>query len=143
MSYRIRFQRSAKAELDQCCRVYACMGGALLAWLGTLAQEAELHEERLSFDIANLPAYLSRVVSPIESSWRATWERFQEATWTEDMKAILEIIKTRKPPWQLRASWRVFPVLGGASHCMPVVFFDVDHVGKQIVVRLFDGLPGQ
>lgn len=143
MSYRIRFLRSAKAELEKCCRAYACMGEPLSAWLGALAQEAELHEERLSFDIANLPVYLSRVVSPIESSWQATRERFQEATWTEDMKAILEIIKTRKPPWQLRASWRVFLVPGVASHCMPVVFFDVDHVGKQIVVRLFDGLPGQ
>ena len=143
MSYRIRFHHKARVELDLCCETYPCMREPLWLWLHALAEEAEHPRDRFSFDIEDLPPYLAKAFEPFESSWEYTVDRLGEATWGEDMKAILKIVRTRRPPWQLRAAWRAFAVLGATFHCWPIVFFDVDHVGKQVVIRLFDGLPGQ
>lgn len=143
MSYKTRFVRSAKEELRQCYEDYPCLKEHLEAWLTELASCAERHDETGSWDISELPSSLASAMSPTKSSWAATQEHLGECSWMETLKAIVELVRRRKPPWQLRASWRVFSVLNGAFHCMIVVFYDVDHVSKQIVVRLFDGLPGQ
>ena len=143
MSYRIRFHRKARAELDLCCHRYPCTEEPLWTWLRALADEAEEHEDRLSSDIKALATYLAKAFLPMKTSWQFSHKKFGKATWLDVLKAIVEFVEHRDPPWQLRAAWCVFPVLGGAFHSWPLVFFEVDHVGKQIVIRLFEGLPGQ
>jgi hypothetical protein len=143
MPYDIRYQRDAKADLDSALGTYgADFQADMMGWLAQLAKEAEAKEHTLSLDFEQVLGTLEQVASSTTGSWQHSWRRFKGATWATRARAILALVRLRKPPWELRASRHWFHVLG-SFNAEVFVYFEVDHVNKRIIVRLFDGLPGQ
>jgi hypothetical protein len=141
--YDIRYERAAKAELEAALGTYdAEFGGTVMRWLADLASEAQARGHSLSTDFEDLLATAEQVVRESGGSWGLSWQRFREAGWVQRVRAVIALVRNRKPPWELRASRRLFRVLD-AFGTEVLVFYEVDHVGKRIVIRLFDGLPGQ
>lgn len=145
MSYRVRFRRSAKAELRSCCEVYTCMVEPLSQWLDELAGDAAGGDHEVSVSIE---ALLSGLVetgdqSPLTlSAWQLFRERFTRLGLVGKIKALLVLLRRRRPPWEVRAAVRVFQVLG-TFHSEVAVVYEVNHPDRELVVTKWEGLPGQ
>lgn len=138
-SYAIRYERTAKHELSDAQDIYGqTFREDTNRWLDELSSRVGEETDHSSVDLLELLEEARRVNT---NSWRHTWRRFMKSTLLEKVTAILLVMKGRIP-WKLRAAARRFTVIN-CFDCEIIAFFEVDHVGKKIVFRLFDGLPGQ
>lgn len=143
MSYKIRYCSSAKKEFKECTEVYPCMRGPLLLWLKELAEEATGKRHELSININDL---LSDIVEDEKNfspdSWDLTKERLKKLGIIKKAKSLLVFLRKRRLPWEFRGAIRVFPVLD-AFHSEVTIYYEIDHLAKQLIVTQWEGLPGQ
>lgn len=140
MAYSIRFKRRARTELDECCETYGeAFRNDIWSWLRDIARRAEAGDALDSIDAVEL---LDEALEHDEQQWRYALRRWREATLTDRIKASFVAFRKRCLPWRLSFAEGWFQVLGRFD-CSVGAHFVVDHVNKQIVFVLFDGLPGQ
>jgi hypothetical protein len=138
--YSIVYERRAKMELEDAKETY---GGTFREevdrWQTDLVRDAENRVYSVSIDAA---AMMEAAVQSRPSSWRLSWKRWLSAPLIKKIQAILLVVGKRCPPWEFRASAMRFTVVN-AFDCEVVAFYEVDHVARRVIFRLFDGLPGQ
>ncbi|MDA1052998.1 MAG: hypothetical protein O3C40_21300 [Planctomycetota bacterium] len=140
MAYRLCFYKRARRELDECCQTYGDnLRTELWNWLRDIATAADTGSEIGSVDIIDL---LDEGLSQDASQWSQALKRWWNATPVEKIKATLVLLRKRCPPWQARFTVRWITVLGQFP-CEIHAHYIVDHVNKQVILTLFDGLPGQ
>lgn len=143
MGYQLRYERRAKRELDACCHTYGpTLCGELQQWLRELAEEATLGKWLLSSDLNEILESVIRDGDLSPGSWGESWRRFLRASALEKVQALYVAVTRFKPPWQARAGFRSFLVLNIFSAEVTVVY-QLDNVRKEMIVRMFIGLPGQ
>ena len=139
--YRIRFERRARQQLDQCCSDYGDeVCGELWTWLERLAEAAEANT--LEGCSADFLLFLEELAGEIEQGDLAfslqTWKR---KDWLTKLKALITLIRGRKPPWQLRHASELVRVFSQSVEVY--VICEIDHVNRSLIVRKFVDLPGQ
>lgn len=148
MDYRIRFERTTRKEIDDTCEVY---GYAFRSEIESLfesivsaaGESAQTKRNSLpdDFDVSGL-FEMASAVSESPHDWMRTVTKWWNASITDKLRVILHIVTTRTPPWQLRCARRRIEVIGTFT-CEVIIFYELDHIGKQVVIRLVHGLPGQ
>lgn len=140
MAYKQCYERTSKDELESSCSIYGgTFSSHIHEWLSELANDELCKNDVEAIDFSSLVEIAA--TSP-PSSWKQSWRRFLNANLVEKFKAILSFIKNRRLPWELRVAQRRFTVIT-TFQVEVVVFYELDHVNKRIIFRLFDGLPGQ
>lgn len=139
--YSVRYRESAKRELEECA-VYG-LSEPIHNWLAELAIEAERRDYALSFDLRDLLESLGDPAARSSGSWRYSLDKWLEADGIKRIGALITVLRKRSPPWELRASNKTLPVLGGAFASEIAIFYEVDHGARGIIVSKFIGLPGQ
>ena len=143
MGYKLRFERKAKAELEASCSVYlAEFSKEIRQWLSTLASEASEGKYLISQDFTQILEDVLDDEHFDPQSWVGSWRRFLQASAKEKVKALYVAVTRFKPPWQTRVAEQQFSVLGIFSTDVKVIY-QLDHVNKHMIVRMFFGLPGQ
>lgn len=143
MAYLIKYERNAKAELTS---AQDCYGGqfreATNTWLREIAVAAECRDYEVSLSSADLADILETVLNSPRWLWPHSWRRWVKASIRQRFRATLVLIRKRCPPWEIRVSERRFTVIDAFSAEVTAVF-EVDHVQKRVIFRMFHGLPGQ
>lgn len=140
MAYSIRFKRRARTELDECCETYGeAFRNDIWDWLRNIATAAESNDNFDSIDVVEL---LDEAMEHDEQQWRYALRRGFSAKLPDKIKASFVVVKKRCLPWRLSFAEAWFQVLGRFD-CSVGAHFVIDHVNKQVVFVLFDGLPGQ
>ncbi|HEY7425425.1 MAG TPA: hypothetical protein VH682_14435 [Gemmataceae bacterium] len=143
MAYFIKYERNAKAELTS---AQDCYGGQFRvetnAWLQEIAAAAERRDYAASLNSVDLVDILKTVLDSPRRSWPYSWRRWVKAPIRQKFQATLILIHKRCPPWEIRVSERSFTVIDAFSAEVTAVF-EVDHVQKRVIFRMFHGLPGQ
>ncbi len=138
--YANKYEREAKKELEEAKETY---GGAFRDevddWLNSVVLEVERRESNLSVSVMDM---MLEATQSKQGSWQFSWKKWLDAKLIAKFKAILFIVNNRCPPWELRAAICRFTVMS-TFDCEITAYFEVNHVDRQVVFRLFDGLPGQ
>jgi hypothetical protein len=142
MPYATRYRERAKRELEHFTGPYdEEFRQALHSWLNQLAAEAQGKNYSLSIDALDLLNAVEEGADP--GDWPGAWKRWKEASWRDKLRALLVILRKRRPPWEFRGAVQTFPVLSGAFHCEVHALYEVAHVDRQVIFTKFTGLPGQ
>jgi hypothetical protein len=143
MPYRIRFRRRAKAEFTQAQGYSTQFGDELSRWLNDIAIAVDPGEKELSADLTVILESCIDLIPEAESPWKASWVRWKRAGNLEKLRAVIALVKTHRPPWELHATSRWFPQILNAFDCEAHTIFEVNHVDREVVFTKFAGLPGQ
>jgi len=139
LAYAIRYRKRARTALDNCRGIYgASLTGPLHKWLSQLAAEAQGQTYTISFDAKT---FLETVANhPNLEKWATAGRRWLDAPVLAKVKAIGVLLSKRCPPWEFRASVKTFRFLGACTY-EAVVFYEIDHVEKRIIITALD-VPG-
>jgi len=135
MRYRIRYRARAKAELKSEVRVYGQhFDKQINDWLADLS---ELPESDSSIDVQDVMEQFEK------SSWQESFKYFRNRGYWEQLKAAVEVMLKRRPPLEVRGSMRWIELIMDSLPTEIQIYYQVDHVNKQLIVVKFDGFPGQ
>jgi hypothetical protein len=127
--YAIKFVREARAELDAACPAYGeefC--GSLWAWLREIAQAAkDRHTPAGSIDVESIAEAIGGEPTTLLLKLGAK---------------LWEWLRRKKDKRRLFVAVRGFFVLGQFWETVQVKY-KIDHDAEQIIIRMFQGLPGQ
>jgi len=59
------------------------------------------------------------------------------------VRAVIAVLRRRKAPWQLAVAVTWFSGIIGTLDAEVHVYYEVDHVRREMVIVKFTGLPGQ
>ena len=138
MAYQIRFYEGAKQELEACRQTYSPHDAKKIDdWLMDIAEASELGNESISQDAFELLEELEKE----KGEWKCSWDHWKAADGTQKLKALLKVLRTRKPPWRYRMTMRWFSFLDDLFTREVHAHFFVDDVECKIVFIKFYGLP--
>ena len=142
MIYRIRYRSRGKQELTACKDTYDPeVSEQLDRWLNELAADAS----KISKNEPTLPNVLEALEEIFGKNKNRQWDhirrKLRDASALEKARALYELVKRRKAPWQLLYSERFISFLHGKFSRMAGVIYEVDRVKKEIVLVKFIDLP--
>ena len=146
MPYEVRYRLSARAAWNaRAARYGASFRDAVEAWLRRLADEAETGAWVLSADAKEfLESLGSDTIDVLPNSGIDRW--LSTGLW-DKVRALLEVLRHRRDPWEFRMAMEVFLIPNAATDTpseSPVVvsaFYEVEHLHRRIVVSAFPELP--
>lgn len=142
MRYRIRFRRRAKEELSRAKQYSSQFSHDLDEWLSDIASSVENRSSTQSIDVVDiLEKGINASGNP--GPWTAAWAKWWQATPIDKVRAVIAFLKTRSPPWELRATAKWFTGILGAFDCEVHAYFEVNHVDGEVIFTQFTGLPGE
>lgn len=137
--YRIRYDEETKAELEMAYEIYGSrFKGEFTEWLELIATAAANPQDTNTLD-------LLEVLENAENWKEDVRLSFQELCKTNllgKIRALLSIVRRRKPPWQLRTVWQFFRIVDSFT-CEVHAYFIVSHSERTVTFYLIEGLPGQ
>ncbi len=143
--YRIRFRESARDEF-QYAKDYG-LAERIVDWLKNLAESAERGRNINAIDFRTFLEEgiesLEAEPGTLESNWKTSLRRFWEVENIDKLRALLHVVRHRSAPWQMAASVAWFGGILGHLDAEVHVYYEIDHVEKQLVVVMLTGLPGQ
>lgn len=138
-AYTIVYRKKAKIEFAKFEDIYGNdVSKMILDWLGTLAQEAERKQYKISFDAKTLLEMIENEPNP--DRWGKAFERWLNESTRSKIKAILTVLSSRRPPWEFRRSEFAMRFLDYCRYDAEV-YYEIDHVEKRIIITAID-LPG-
>jgi len=139
--YRIRFERKSREQLDKCCADYGKeVCDELWGWLHELAESAEANT--LDSCSADFVQFLDDLANDIDKGdLPFSLETWREKDVLTKIRALITLIRRRRPPWQLRHAYRHVRVFFESVEVH--VICEIDNVQKTLIVRKFMDLPGQ
>lgn len=139
--YRICFERKAREQLDNCCNDYGEeISADLWKWLEGLAESAEA--KALDSCSSDFVEFLDNLTSDLEKSdLPFSIKKWKRENFLTKIKAVLVLIRQRRPPWQLRHAYRSIQVFYRPVEVHAIC--EIDNVQKKLIVRKFIDLPGQ
>ena len=135
MAYSYPFRRSAAAEYDACCNIYSCHS-VLHALFREIADAAQQQDTGKSVDAIEVLDQMQNL-----SQWNYSWRRFQAANGLQRLTALLQLLKSRRPPWELRMWPASLVFLDGIFRREVHIYYEINHSAKQVVITKFVGLP--
>lgn len=143
MPYDVKIAPSAKVALEACIGTYG-QTDAIWGWINSVTEMASKGIEAGSIDVSSVLDDLLRNGSEIakKENWSKSWEFLKSAQFAEKISSLVFILSNRKPPVQLRAAKQEFLFLGAFTETI-TVYYEVNHVLKEVVIRHFVNLPGQ
>lgn len=142
MAYRIKFERRAKEELTRAQDTYGTdFREESNGWLKQLAYEAERQTYSISIDTQELAESALEALEK-KTDWQYSWRRLLNSSWKTKLRALLAVVKKRRPPYEQRSAPGRFVILGSFDADV-TAHFEIDHAQKCVIFRLFDGLPGE
>jgi mRNA-degrading endonuclease RelE of RelBE toxin-antitoxin system len=146
MTYSIRYRTSAKKELHDCCAHHGDLLQKIGRWLDRLAREAE---DKTAFETVDAREAIGRFLGELAERGEAPSKqleylrrRWEDASLLDKLRAFWVFLKKRRAPWEFRYGSKPIRFLG-ACECEIDVYYEVDHVKRQVVFVKFDGLPTQ
>lgn len=143
MPYKIRFRRRAKQELVLAQSYSAEFGEQLNQWLIDIAVSIVPGKKDFAIDMTVVLEAGIDLIPEGTSPWKTSWSRFCTAGHLEKLRALVALVKKRRPPWELQTTSRWFPQILNAFDCEAHAVFEVNHVDGEVIFTMFAGLPGQ
>ena len=143
MAYDVKIAPSAKSALEACILTYG-QSGEIWGWLNTLKELASKGIEAGSVDVSHILEDILKNGSEIakKGNWAKSLEFFKSADVVQKIAALAFILTKRQPPVQLRAAKQEFCFLGAFTETI-TIYYEVNHVSKEVIFRYFSDLPGQ
>ncbi|MCA9081924.1 MAG: hypothetical protein KDA58_15290 [Planctomycetaceae bacterium] len=136
MPYKIRYAKSAKAEVDFLRSTYGTdFGTDFDAWLQDLANVRNPVPVRTSVDAVEL--FSAMVDNSAGTAWRKSWTKFVQAGALQKLRILLAVLRTRCPPWEFRITTAWFRLLNSISKEL-VAYYAIDHVERQVIIYLVE-----
>ena len=133
-SYTVKHHRDAAKERDW---LFATYGESLREgynnWMKELQDNAgakQLADWTVDLEVAFDDLQKQRL-----PDWARSFKRFQQAGFREKLRALLSVVKNRRPPWQLKAASRPIPGLDGVILISVGIVFDINDIERIIAVR--------
>jgi hypothetical protein len=133
----------ADRELSECQAVYGVrFRQEVNQWLAAVAAKAaEGQEFGGGYDPA-LPEGLQFVTSERLRTWLFAAQVFRRKEFLEQLKALFQAARTRKPPYEYWATEKYFPDVASSFEHTVKAFFILDRVNRRITFLMFADLPG-
>ncbi|HEX4085536.1 MAG TPA: hypothetical protein VHY22_11530 [Chthoniobacteraceae bacterium] len=143
MSYDFKISPTAKRALESCIKTYG-QGDEIHKWLRTLKELASAKIDAGSIDVSEILQDLLENGEKIakKENWARSWEFLKSADIRQKVTGLYFMLKKREPPVQLRAAKEDFCFLGVITATI-TVYYEVNHVTQEMVIRYLVGLPGQ
>jgi hypothetical protein len=133
----------AEKELNECEVVYGLrFRQELKQWLAAVAVGAAEGREFDGGIDPNLPEVLHFVTSERLRTWLFAAQLFRRKAFLEQLKALIQTARTRKPPYEYWATEKYFPDVASSFEHTVKAFFIVDQVHRRITFLAFADLPG-
>ncbi len=142
MAYELLKKRLAKQEIEWLKETYGAAFSAMFdQWTNKLCEKAvgggEIEDaadlERIVDDLFN---------EKMPSDLRHSWSQAKASGWLDRAKALLAVIRNRRPPWRTRVVER-HDLPGVAGQRKPVavrMYLSIDDVNKRVIIRAVDQL---
>lgn len=117
----------------------AGLAESLNKWFAELAENSNQGAGKVSIDAGEILEALLN--SEDLQAWPKAAKRWLDEPMIVKIKAVAAVLATRRPPWEFRATARTVQFLDGVFFDDVMVFYEVNHVEKEVVVTAID-LPG-
>jgi hypothetical protein len=132
-TYQVKYQRNAARERDWLCHTYGdSFRHGYSAWLTELSEDLAQGRDDAHFDLQEV---LDAIEKENLSNWHRSYKRFLEAGYRDKLRALLAVLRNRRPPWQLRGAARVIMGLDGLVLINVNLVLDVSDTDGLLVIR--------
>ena len=140
--YTVKHHRAAATERNWLCETYGqSFRSGYARWMDELAdRSAEVRGDANAFDLEEwLGAIEQQTFDAIQNKSLANWARslkkFRQAPYLEKLRALLAVVRNRRPPWQLKGSHRAIMALDGQLAINVGLVFELNDAARLVVVR--------
>jgi hypothetical protein len=132
--YTVKHHKDAARERDWLFSTYGeSFRTAYNDWMDEIARWAAINKEDGWFDLDQMLACL--LEEGELPNWARSLKRFRQAGVREKLRALVAMVKKRRPPWRLKAASRPIPGLDDQLLIDVGIIFDINDVDRLIVVR--------